>query len=109
MYFTFILGENTDNKYHRIDADNKSEIVSNMADEPPYQMAYACENEILTINCTNIENERSGSDRSRNFISLEIIRANFGRFSISICNNKSRADISVNCQSHSTLKTMKEL
>jgi hypothetical protein len=79
-----------------------------MSDEPPYQMAYACENEMLKINCTNMGLERSGSGK-RNLISLEIIRANFGRFSISICNNEGRSDISVNCQSHSSLEVMKNV
>ena len=97
---------------------NKTNIRSKMwSDEPSYQTAYACENEMLIINCPNEgeENEdekRNGGSNNPNTdssISLEIIRANFGRFSISICNKKSRADISVNCQSHSTLKRMKEL
>ena len=97
---------------------NKTNIRSKMwSDEPSYQMAYACENEMLTINCSNEseENEyeekhgKSNNPKTDSSMSLEIIRANFGRFSISICNKKSRADISVNCQSHSTLETMKNL
>ena len=103
----FILGGNNEGQYQRLNANNKSKIGLQMSDEAPYQMAYACENEMLTINCTNMGLERSGSGK-RNFISLEIIRANFGRFSISICNNKSRADISVNCQSHSSLQLIKD-
>ena len=104
----FILGGNNEGQYQRLNANNKSKIGLQMSDEAPYQMAYACENEMLTINCTNMGLERSGSSK-RNFISLEIIRANFGRFSISICNNEGRADISVNCQSHSSLQIMKNV
>ena len=97
---------------------NKTNIRSKMwSDEPSYRTAYACENEMLTINCSNEgeENEdwkrngKSNSHKTDSSISLEIIRANFGRFSISICNKNSRADISVNCQSPSTLETMKNL
>ena len=77
-----------------------------MNDEPaPYRMAYACQDEMLTINCTNEELERK---EQGSYISLEIIRANFGRFSISICNKKGRADISVNCHSFSSLDVMKK-
>ena len=105
--------------YQETNVSNKSNIRSKMwSDEPSYQMAYACENEMLTINCSDDEDKenenvkRNGGKNnptSDSSISLEIIRANFGRFSISICNKESRADFSVNCQSHSSLDKMKNL
>ena len=79
-----------------------------MSDEPQYRIAYACEDDLLTINCTKEEFNRHGKDQQHIASSLEIIRANFGRFSISICNKEGRADISVNCQSYSSLETLKK-
>ena len=106
--------------YQETNVSNKSNIRSKMwSDEPSYQMAYACENEMLTINCSDEKEDEENENVKRNdgknnptsdsSISLEIIRANFGRFSISICNKESRADFSVNCQSHSSLDKMKNL
>ena len=79
-----------------------------MSDEPRYRMAYACENEILTMNCTKGQQLESKGAKSPTSVSLEFIRANFGRFSISICNEDSRDDISVNCHSNGALAVINQ-
>lgn len=53
---------------------------------PSYETAYVCEKKYLKINCPE-----------NNFIS--VVRANFGRFSITICNEHGNVDWSVNCAS----------
>merc|ERR1712064_128323 len=40
-----VFGGNIESQHQRINSNNKSKIGSEMSDEPPYQMAYACENE----------------------------------------------------------------
>ncbi|BFG04257.1 latrophilin Cirl [Drosophila madeirensis] len=53
--------------------------------EPPkYQTAYACEGKKLTIECEQGE-------------LINLIRANYGRFSITICNDHGNVEWSVNC------------
>lgn len=52
-----------------------------------HKTGYACEGSTLTISCNDT-----------NHISL--IRANFGRFTISLCNQHGNLDWSVNCMSH---------
>ena len=79
-----------------------------MSDEPRYRMAYACENETLTMNCTNGQQLETKGGKSPTSVSLEFIRANFGRFSISICNEDSRDDISVNCHSNGALAVINQ-
>ena len=59
-----------------------------------YKTAYKCEGERLTISC--------GADQT-----LKVIRANFGRFSIAICNRHGTIDMSVNCMSPSSNRVMK--
>ena len=59
-----------------------------------YKTAYKCEGERLTISC--------GADQT-----LKVIRANFGRFSIAICNRHGTTDMSVNCMSPSSNRVMK--
>ena len=56
--------------------------------------AYKCEGEQLTISCA--------SDQT-----IKVIRANFGRFSIAICNRHGTTDMSVNCMSPSSNRVMK--
>nr|CAH7756708.1 unnamed protein product [Callosobruchus chinensis] len=51
-----------------------------------YETAYACEGKILKIECKEGE-------------LIKLIRANYGRFSITICNDHGNTDWSVNCMS----------
>ncbi|XP_037949539.1 latrophilin Cirl [Teleopsis dalmanni] len=60
---------------------------------PKYQTAYACEGKKLTIECD-----------PGDIISL--IRANYGRFSITICNDHGNVDWSVNCMFSKTLTVL---
>ena len=55
--------------------------------------AYACEESRLNISC--------GTD-----LYLDIIRANYGRFSITICNDHGNTDWKVDCQAGRTLRAM---
>ena len=47
---------------------------------------FVCENEDLRISCFN------------GFV-ISIIRANFGRFSIAVCNKEAKEDLETNCES----------
>lgn len=60
---------------------------------PKYETAYACEGKTLTIEC-----------EQGNLINL--IRANYGRFSITICNDHGNVDWSVNCMSAKSLRVL---
>lgn len=60
---------------------------------PAYETAYACEKKFLKINCPD-----------KNFIS--VVRANFGRFSITICNEHGNVDWSVNCASQQSFSVL---
>jgi hypothetical protein len=51
--------------------------------------AYACEGETLSLSC--------GAERE-----IRVVRANFGRFSISVCNPQGWTNISTHCPSPST-------
>ena len=59
-----------------------------------YRTAYACEGSVLTLSC----------DNSNEVINL--VRANYGRFSITICNEHGDTDWSVNCMSHRSLRVL---
>ena len=59
-----------------------------------YETHYACEDSRLNITC--------GPG-----LHLNIIRANYGRFSIAICNNHGNTDWSVNCMSPRTLRVIR--
>lgn len=50
----------------------------------PYDTAYACEGKILRIECKNGE-------------LIDLLRANYGRFSITVCNDHGNTEWSVNC------------
>ena len=55
--------------------------------------AYACEDSTLNITC--------GQN-----LYLDVIRANYGRFSITICNDHGNTDWKVDCQAGRTLRVM---
>ena len=60
-----------------------------------YKTAYKCEGESLEISCSSEQ-------------TIKIIRANFGRFSIAICNRHGTTDMSVNCMSPASNRVMKK-
>ncbi|XP_067124683.1 latrophilin Cirl-like isoform X2 [Centruroides vittatus] len=62
-------------------------------ERPQYRTAYACEESTLQISCGEGE-------------LIHLIRANFGRFSISICNEHGTLDWSVDCMSSSSFREM---
>ena len=63
-------------------------------DGKKYNTAYKCEGEQLKISCSSDE-------------TIKVIRANFGRFSIAICNRHGTTDMSVNCKAPSSDRVMK--
>lgn len=60
---------------------------------PKYETAYACEGKTLTIECGHGD-------------VINLIRANYGRFSITICNEQGNTDWSVNCMSPKSLRVL---
>lgn len=58
-----------------------------------YETAYACEGKTLKIECNEGE-------------LIKLIRANYGRFSIAICNDHGHTDWSVNCMSPKSLRVL---
>lgn len=60
---------------------------------PKYETAYACESKTLSIECET------------GYI-INLIRANYGRFSITICNDHGNVDWSVNCMSPKSLRVL---
>lgn len=62
---------------------------------PRYRTLYACEGSSLQITC------EEGTH-------INLIRANFGRFSISVCNDNGNVDWSVDCMSHRSFRVMQE-
>lgn len=56
---------------------------------------YACEGNSLEIQC----------DEGTH---INLIRANFGRFSISVCNEQGNVDWSVNCMAHRSFRVIQE-
>ena len=63
-------------------------LVFIAAEQRKYRTAYACEGSTLTLSCDN-----SGEV-------INLLRANYGRFSITICNEHGDTDWSVNFMSH---------
>ncbi|XP_020707025.2 latrophilin Cirl isoform X2 [Athalia rosae] len=58
-----------------------------------YDAAYECEGKTLTIECGEGE-------------LIHLIRANYGRYSITICNEHGNTDWSVNCMSHKSYRVL---
>lgn len=58
-----------------------------------YETAYACESKTLTIECEPGD-------------IINLIRANYGRFSITICNDHGNVEWSVNCMSAKSLRVL---
>lgn len=57
--------------------------------------AYACEGNQLSLQC--------GPDEL-----IQLVRANYGRFSISLCNDGGRLDMAVNCMSFRSFLIMQD-
>uniref|UniRef100_A0A182VQI8 Uncharacterized protein n=1 Tax=Anopheles minimus TaxID=112268 RepID=A0A182VQI8_9DIPT len=64
-----------------------------IAGTPKYETAYACEGKTLMIECEPGD-------------LINLIRANYGRFSITICNDHGNVDWSVNCMSPKSLRVL---
>uniref|UniRef100_A0A182PUR1 Uncharacterized protein n=1 Tax=Anopheles epiroticus TaxID=199890 RepID=A0A182PUR1_9DIPT len=64
-----------------------------VAGSPKYETAYACEGKTLMIECEPGD-------------LINLIRANYGRFSITICNDHGNVDWSVNCMSPKSLRVL---
>lgn len=58
-----------------------------------YDTAYECEGKTLKIECKETE-------------LIHLIRANYGRFSITICNEHGNTDWSVNCMSTKSFRVL---
>ena len=61
-----------------------------------YLTAYACQGSNLDISCPN-----------RNDV-IKVVRANYGRFSVAICNEAGRTDLSVNCLAPNSFEVMRD-
>ena len=62
-----------------------------------YKTDYRCEGENMTVSCTEDEDAE-----------IEVVRGNFGRFSIAICNRHGQTDWSVNCMAPDTTQILKQ-
>ncbi|KAH7936419.1 hypothetical protein HPB52_023404 [Rhipicephalus sanguineus] len=73
-----------------------NEMLEETCTDPPrYRTAYACEGSQLRISC----------DEGH---LVQLIRANYGRFSISICNEHGTLDWSVDCMSPRSFRVMQQ-
>ncbi|KAL1492686.1 hypothetical protein ABEB36_010905 [Hypothenemus hampei] len=70
-----------------------SEATAKALEQYRYETAYACEGKTLKIECKDGE-------------LIKLIRANYGRFSITICNDHGNTDWSVNCMSPKSLRVL---
>ena len=68
-------------------------ILGEAPDGTKYKTAYRCEGQDLRISCDPGQ-------------TIQVIRANYGRFSIAICNKNGYTDWSVNCMSHTTTRIL---
>uniref|UniRef100_A0A0A9VTS3 Latrophilin Cirl n=3 Tax=Lygus hesperus TaxID=30085 RepID=A0A0A9VTS3_LYGHE len=62
----------------------------------PYDTAYACEGKILRIECKNGE-------------LIDLLRANYGRFSITVCNDHGNTEWSVNCMAPKSRRVLQSM
>lgn len=72
---------------------NKTDDHVSISVTDRYDTAYACEGKILRIEC--------GEGKL-----IHLIRANYGRFSITICNEHGNTDWSVNCMSPKSFRVL---
>lgn len=67
--------------------------VSRNVEQPRYNSTYACEGKVLRIAC------KPGDV-------INLVRANYGRFSITLCNEHGNTEWSVNCMSQKSLRVL---
>ncbi|XP_076306945.1 latrophilin Cirl-like isoform X2 [Tachypleus tridentatus] len=70
-------------------------VVSHKGDRDEYETTYACEGRDLRVSCNGGKH-------------IRLVRANYGRFSVSICNDKGVVDWSVSCMSYWSFPIMKD-
>ena len=68
-------------------------ILGEAPDGTKYKTAYRCEGDSISIFCDPGD-------------TIQVIRANYGRFSIAICNKHGYTDWSVNCMSPRTTRVL---
>ena len=78
---------------HELTILSKSRFLGEAPDGTRYKTAYRCEGETMSISCDSSE-------------TIQVIRANYGRFSIAICNKHGYTEWSVNCMSHTTTRIL---
>ena len=66
-----------------------------------YKTDYRCEGENMTVSC--IDSDGPGVHGT-----IHVVRGNFGRFSIAICNRHGQTDWSVNCMAQHTTKVLQQ-
>ena len=69
-------------------------FTPDFSEDVVFQTIYACQDERLQISCLD-------------GYTINIVRANYGRFSIAVCNEVGRTDFSVNCMSQGSLGVLK--
>ena len=57
--------------------------------------AYACAGDTLSLSCPGGR-------------AIRVVRANYGRFSIALCNDEARTDLKVNCRVPHTIGIMRK-
>ena len=60
-----------------------------------YKTDYRCEGDRMTVSCEPGE-------------TIQVVRANYGRFSIAICNKHGYTNWRVNCMSHTTTRILQK-
>ncbi len=71
-----------------------------------YKTDYRCEGDNMTLTCEDdLDLDRDLDDDE---VTIEVVRGNFGRFSIAVCNRHGRQDWSVNCFAPDTTKVLKQ-
>ncbi len=79
-----------------------SSFIGEGPDGTKYKTAYRCEDTHLTISCDG--DEEDGAEEAS---AIRVIRANYGRFSIAICNPHGYTDWSVNCAAPRTTRILR--
>ena len=74
--------------------ESSTAFTPDFSEDVVFQTIYACQDERLQISCLD-------------GYTINIVRANYGRFSIAVCNEVGRTDFSVNCMSQGSLNVLK--
>ena len=70
-------------------------VAGEAPDGTRYKTDYRCEGDRMTVSCEPGE-------------TIQVVRANYGRFSIAICNKHGYTNWSVNCMSHTTTRILQK-